>query len=55
MIWTKKNRTGEMGSELQNREQIVVLNKIDSLGFPEREKMERSGGGRPGLPETSMF
>lgn len=34
----KKNRLGEMGSEIQTREQIVVLNKVDSLGFTEREK-----------------
>lgn len=28
-----------MGSEIQtSREQIVVLNKVDSLGFTEREK-----------------
>lgn len=27
-----------MGSEIQTREQIVVLNKVDSLGFTEREK-----------------
>lgn len=46
MIWTKKNRTGEMGSELPNREQIVVLNKIDSLGFPEREKWKEEEVGQ---------
>lgn len=38
MIWKKEKQNLDVWSAIQSRGQIVVLNKVDSLGFTEREK-----------------